>query len=278
MSKSKTLETLKGLLFDVEKVPMAQVAPGFASLKGKDYAIIGHPNEGKIILNRVSNDYHLVKNSEILTPLVELLEKRFSQMQVRVINEENARFDVQLKPIKTNIRVVGELIPMFNFQNSYDNSSYANLSGGMYRLVCENGATVPVKDLSFSYRFKHNDSDLIDLKTWVDVNAKINDFIKNFPKIETTVRKLKKRIIPMEDLEKLMANLTTGTLFPKKAVASAILQATVEAEQLNENMNLWLAYNGLNYILNHDRDYKIVQHVRNTIDEKLMANALAMVE
>jgi hypothetical protein len=198
-------------------------------------------------------------------------------MQLRVINEDNARFNVQLKPIKTNIRVVGELIPLFNFQNSYDNSSYASLNGGMYRLVCENGATVPVPGLSFSYRFKHNDSDLIDLKTWEDINIKVNDFIKNFPKIETAVHKLKKRIIPMEDLEKLMADLTTGTLFPKKAIASAIVQATIESEQMDEKMNLWLAYNGLNYVLNHDRDYKIVQHVRNGIDEKIIAHAMEMI-
>jgi hypothetical protein len=276
--ESKNLEALKGILFDVEKVPANQVMPGFEQLPGKDFAIIGHPKRGKVYLNRVSEDYHLVKNSEVLTPLVELLEKRFSQMQLRVVNEDNARFDVQLKPIKTNVRVVGEIIPMFKFQNSYDNSSYASLSGGMYRLVCENGATVPVKNLSFSYRFKHNDRDLIDTKTWEDITLKVNDFIKNFPKIETAVHKLKKRIVPMEDLEKLMADLTTGTLFPKKAVATAIMQATIESTQMNEKMNLWLAYNGLNYVLNHDRDYKIVQHVRNGIDEKILNNVMALVD
>ena len=67
-----------------------------------------------------------------------------------------------------------------------------------------------------------------------------------------------------------LQELISGTGFPKKQIEPALNIARREAKQLNSNLNLWLVYNGLNHVLNHNHDIKITQKVRGEIDRKLV--------
>lgn len=273
--ETKNLDALATVLFNVEKVEMSKF--GIRTNSKDEFGIVGYPSEGgKILLNTCSQKYNIVKNEDVLLPLMDLVENEMGNVKLRVINEEDARFNVSIIPVKplNGKAIVGEILPRFNFSNSYDGSVNAFVEGGLFRTVCENGAAAPIHGKTFKYNFKHNDRALLDKKTWEEVTAMMQIFLTEFDTIETSINQMKKKKIAIATLSETLEALTVGTLFPKKALATALDRANIESVSLGENMNAWLAYNGLNYVLNHDREYKIVQHVRNSIDAKLFDNAL----
>lgn len=275
---SKSLNALSSILFHTEKVDSTKIAPGF-QFKSKDaYSIVGYPEGGKVVLNTCSDKYNIIKNEEVLMPLMELVENQFDQSSLRVLNEDDARFQVSIVPRKQKA-VLDEILPRFQFNNSYDGTVKATLSGGLYRTVCENGAAIPVKGKTFTYSFKHNDREILMPETWEQITLIMQTFIHEFPAIEDSINKMKSVKIEVGELTKVLETIASASnLFPKKGIAKAFERAQIESVMLKEPMNLWLAYNGLNYVLNHDReDLKIVQHVRNSIDEKLIEKTLAMV-
>jgi len=272
---NRNLQTLAPILFNVEKKRMAEVLKGYKTNSKDEFAIIGYPEDGKMLLNTCSKQYKIIRNEDVLLPLVDLTENLFGDISLRVIAEENCRFDVNIIPVK-GTPIVGELLPRFNFSNTYDSTGLATLEGGIYRTTCSNGAAVPVKGKSIKYTFKHNDREILNPGTWEEVTLVMQTFIDEFPKIEANVMKMKKKIIT-SNLNEFLEDFTEGTLFPKKAINTAASRALMESTELGEKVNLWLAYNGLNYVLNHDREYKIVQHVRNTLDSKLLDKAMSMV-
>lgn len=266
-------KTLKSILFDVEKVESKVVSPGYETPNKNAHSIVGYIGANrKIRLHDCGEYYNLIRNQDVIVPLVELLEKKFKDLQIRVINEENTQFDVSIAPRKGKA-IVGEILPRFQFSNSYNGVVKAHLSGGLYRTWCENGAAVPVEGKNMKYTFKHNDKNIFVLE---EIEMVVESFLQTFPKLEVEIQKMKKAIIPTFELKKHMEEISKGTGFPVKGMTTAIERAVFESEKFDEKLSIWLAYNGLNYVLNHDRTYLIAQHVRNNMDEKLFTNALEL--
>lgn len=270
---TNNLDAIASTLFHVEKVKTASLfANSLMTTNSKDeYSIVGYTDKGKMLLNTCSERYKVVKNEEILLPLMELLEKQLGTIQVkRVVSENNARFSVQIAPVKKGLSI-GEIVPMFKFSNSYDGTVMANLTGGLFRLVCSNGASVPVKDKFKSYTFKHNDERIFNIG---EVNEMVFAYLNEFASVTEKIKVLKS--VSVSDINEVIAEMVKGTLFPKKALEQAKSRSLQESITESEDMNLWLAYNGLNYVLNHDRSYEIAEHIRTAMDERILSNTLQL--
>jgi hypothetical protein len=271
--ESKTMKTLSSILFHVESQPIEKVAKGFTANSELKQAIIGYPEKDvKQILNVCSERYNLISNTDILLPLTDLLEERFKNIQTKVINEDNTLFEVSYIPTKGK-RILGEILPRFIFQNSYNGQKKAALTCGLYRTVCENGAVMPIKGKTIQYVFKHNDRQIFQLK---EVEQFLTMAFENFPQVQNDIETMQAKKIKLSDLDKTLLDIANGSKFPTKAFKQATDRVLFEVDTLKLEPTIWIAYNGLNYVLSHDRNYSIQQHVRNDMDFKLYSNALEL--
>ena len=279
---SKTLEALESILFHVEKVEMTKVAKGYETNSKDKFAIVGHMPDKKVILNTCSDTYLLLDNTTVLLPIIDHLEQRFGdRIKIRLVNEDNARFHVDLIPMGKNIEpIVGDLVPCFRYKNSYDGEFPAELSGGTHRFVCANGASIQHGPTALNFKFKHNDRNILE---FAGLEEKIETFLNGFENVGKKVEILRRKKIEPGELAKTIEMIAAGSnLYPKKGIATAIDRAHHESFALKEKLNFWLAYNGLNYVLNHDRQtdeqkgMKMEENRRLMIDAKIFEHALEL--
>lgn len=134
--------------------------------------------------------------------------------------------------------------------------------GQVQRPICENGSSIASVLFSFgakNTKKNHSNkvgvsesSDLLELNFDI-ILPEIENFIKDFEQ----VKEIQKTLIDMEfnqsDVLPVFYELTKGTLFPQSKFQDAFDILKYEKEILGyTKVNRYLAYNALNYILEHD--------------------------
>jgi hypothetical protein len=128
------------------------------------------------------------------------------------------------------------------------------------RPVCENGSSIASILFSFaSKNTKNNHSNKVGINSDLDLNfdlilPEIEKFIKDFEQ----VKEIQKTLIDMElnksEVLPMFYELTKGTLFPQTKFQDAFDVLKNEKSILGyTKVNRYLAYNALNYILEHDK-------------------------
>lgn len=124
--------------------------------------------------------------------------------------------------------------------NSFDCTTTAKLTAGMFRLVCTNGMVIGTKDISVGYRHVK------------EVNVKIIDAFSNY--LKTKMSDVKQHIIHMQqikfknDLEVL--DLIDKQNFLGKRYMENILDA-LEKEKVAQQLTAWHLYNAYTYVITH---------------------------
>jgi len=140
----------------------------------------------------VSDNYHLIKNKDIIEPLVETFDKIGIKYTIDNIHS-------YCKPNKMNLRLILPDIEFdekiegddgkskYNFSlslhNSYDGSTSVRVLWSLYRLICKNGAMI--NKILNSFRIKHTKyADIEKIKMEMDrVYSKIPQIQEKFEEL-----------------------------------------------------------------------------------------------
>ena len=124
--------------FGVTEVPL-QVE---GTVNSDDYKFIVR-NDTSEVMSCMTKDYKLVTNQEVLDKSLPHIEKHGGVLTEQKVFGGGARtaWTFQFKTNPTTIN--GEkLYPQLNIRNSYDGSSTVSVLGGVYRVICLNGAII----------------------------------------------------------------------------------------------------------------------------------------
>lgn len=270
------IEQLAPVLNRVEISESSDLFQGFEFGRENSHSVVTHlPDGTKKVVNSCSANYDLMKNEDVLIPMVGMLERNFSDIQVATKTYDDKRFFVDFHGKPNRPMEVGEIYPAIRFQSSYDGFIKWGVSVGLYRVWCDNQCANLVGE-SFNVNIKHKKSvggnSAVNLD---EILESIENSIIQFP--EVVKRKEILESIPMTEISKTIPEgfeqILNGIAYPKRQVESAIEIAKKETKDLKVGkMSLWLAYQGLNYILNHDSEMKMAEHLRRNLDQNLITN------
>lgn len=255
--------------FPVSKVPVMDIiGPGIKGVKqGITHAII--KEDTREILSFVSADYALVKNADILKSFREYFSGLGIATEVSCRAYRDVRFQMSfaLTDYVEEIQKGDKVLPMFNILNSYNRSQRYQFSVSVWRKVCSNGLHVWVEE---------NKIDMLHtpgLANGVAVEESL-ELIKSFlPAFEETLDpyyELADREYPnLEAVNQRIDEVAEAVKFPALLVEDAKEQAKIEMVTEGLSPSDWLAYNALNYQLNHNAD-NLLGRKANGLDKQVM--------
>jgi len=129
---------LQSSTFGVTEVPI--LMDGIVN--SDDYKLIVR-NDTSEVISCMTKDYRLVSNQEVIDKSLPHIEKRGGVLTECKTFGNGARaswtFQFKEHPVTVQDDI---LYPQLNIRNSYDGSSVVAILGGVYRLICENGAII----------------------------------------------------------------------------------------------------------------------------------------
>lgn len=274
--------TLADILFPVElrNNPMPS---------NKEYSmqVVGQLNGGDFLLNACSDVYELVPNQEIFPAIEQLLREAGIKFSVEYMHINNVRFysEIQITDKDYAYTMEGttdEIFPMFKGQHSYNGKTMYGIIFGYFRLVCENGLTIPLEEMkqyNLSIGGKHTVSiqkSLEQLKSLINVFkvdalqitksivAQFEMLAKSTPdSVETRITNVLKAagIKPQEN-----------TKFSTMEYIKAAAKYEAELPNLGYNgvINDWLIYNAVNAYINDNSLNIKTPEVRQEFDSKAL--------
>jgi hypothetical protein len=286
-------ENLKTIFFNVEKVASQSVMknPNMEFNSDNAYAIVGKwPVPAKVentpadirekTLNFCSEVYQLIRNQDVIEPLIPVLEAKFKNIDVWVSNDKDAQFTVRVAPAPDLGQTMVEIIlPLVTFTNSYDGKVQAQATGGMVRYLVDGKGHVfhtystYMKGLSFVYKFKHNNEGIYDM---LNLSNRIDEYVKEFSKVTDLIERMKKVTLSSDStkLEEFLRKMSKGTIFPLKELEDSIDRIQYESAVMDCDVNLWLVYNAMNYITENTEN-SLTQSMRMNVNAQIF---VAMVE
>lgn len=280
-TSEKLIENFPHLFPHVELVNSSDVFPNYEFNQWEQKAIVIHkPNGGYHVGGLASEKYSLVKNEDIFLPIADKLDSLFGSESIDIRLKYSKPFEYHLffemKGLSTN--EIDSLYPMSEATNSYTTQIQAAQRNMIGRLICTNGMmTIAEKALLFNVKHTKSETGVfLDMDSLLkDTELLFNDFGVITSHVELLNSVKLSEIKGKNNTERFEA-IIKGTNFPKRQIETAFEIAQKEAKQLNQNLTLWLAYNGLNHILNHDKSTKMTQNMKNTLDSKLINKVHAM--
>lgn len=271
------LDVLSPALLNTVKVEQKDLFKGFQFTSDNSHAIVSTLETGeKIVVNHVTDKYDLMKNEDVLIPVLNVLEKKYPNLEVSMRHEAYKRFFVDFNCVPSgNLKKLGDTIMNFRFRSSYDSRFKWNIEGGLKELVCLNGMTIPVKGMNFNQTIKHVTREGNSVFNIDSILEMIDNYIANFGSVLEVREEMQSTSITKvdKDLETALNSLVDGTIYPKRQIGQAMDRIATEQKILNvSDVSFWLAFNGLNYVLNHDRSFAMVEHVRREVDSKVFNN------
>ena len=245
---STDLKIPEGLIYPVKKLAMGPLL-GIPTNSYNSHAIVVDLPEGPLMVNNCSNEYQLIRNSAIINPLIEGLED-VGVVHVKGISWKNAVFSFQIivGKIQDNEGKYKKdsLYPEIQILNSYNGKIRCSIRMGMFRVVCENGLSVPEGFDQFS-EFSHtplNEEDLAVEK----ILAQFEKFVGIKREVAGVYDDLK--FIPVYNPGSRVDEVIANTKFPSKFREEVMDRITLELAQGYKSTD-WVVFNGFNFNLNH---------------------------
>jgi len=276
MNKEEIKHELKKVDFNSSLIKLKNFYPDYIDRypKGQSWGVVARDNKGKLLItNHCSSQYNLTHNRDFF-PVFDMLLDRGKRLHVQAkTNIFNTSINVAVLPHKKLMK--GDIIPVLNLSDTITGKGKAKFDGNLYRIWCDNLCSTLIKNESFSYTFKHTTENKIDFKEMLE---KIDEYLGGFRQVREAIEILKNTPIKVKDIPEVSKELIEGTQYPSKQIGLARSIAIQEFRDIkretnlkNGMLNLWLVYNGLNYILNHDRE--LVQ--KNLMKKPLALDAIA---
>jgi hypothetical protein len=248
--------------------------PNLRISSDKSHAII-RDNQ---ILGLVSPNFSLIKPSDFNYEMLDAFEKNHIQnLTLHGLIDQKGNWEIRYEHGERGKDLkVGDIInPYVSFSNGLAGTKSGNSGGGALRLVCTNGNTTPEAEKIFAQKVR-NTKNTQNLKLGIDFDQLIEKFLRffeNFDQVVIEQQKFMEMEFKTEQILPVFYELTKDTLFPMSKFQSAFDRIAFEAKELGyTQMNRYLAYNGLNYILEHDSmqmDLNKVKEIDKTISSRL---------
>lgn len=231
---------MKTRFFEVEKQPIYM----------KDKRII--PNKSvtirtdtKVPLGIVGFQYVIVDDNKLyehFSTIASKLKMKY-ELKKRVELKGGSRtiMEIEFPDIKISVAKGDDLKLRLYLINTYDCTSTAKMSLGLYRLVCSNGMIVGTKDVSVGYRHIGN------------VNEKLVEIFSEY--LKTKVDAGKTFIIDLQKTkfknEMEMLSMIEKQNFLGKRYTEKVIEA-LDKEKLAEALSAWKMYNAYTYVIAHE--------------------------
>ena len=273
---------LKDIFFNVEKVPSVELAANKNMEYNSDmaYAIKANwPNGREKTLNYCSDIYALIRNQDVLEPLIPVLEEKFKHLDVYVGVDKDSQFSVRISPVVPSVTIREEVIvPLITFTNSYDGKVLAQATGGLTRHMVDDKGNVFttwstfMHGLSFSYKFKHNNEGIYSM---TELSTRIDQYLGEFIKVEEQVALMKTFIVNKrgDKMTEFIETMAKGSIFPLKDLEETLERIEYESMVLDCDPNLWTIYNSMNYIT-EGTEKALTKKMRMDVDAKVYVNML----
>lgn len=112
------------------------------TVNSDDYKMIIR-NDTSEVLSCMTKDYKLVTNEEVLDKSLPHIEERGGVLTEQKLFGNGSRTSWTFQFKEHPVTIGGEkLYPQLNIKNSYDGSSTVSILGGVFRLLCSNGAII----------------------------------------------------------------------------------------------------------------------------------------
>lgn len=275
MSTKKKLREFKKqnkhLFYKTEKVLVKDILPDYDPPEGQEYAIVTHTDQGMKICNFCSKSYNLVTNEELILPMMEAILSEYPNADIVAQSQRDSRFyvDIIFDDVSRSIgskrkAIVDTIHPKFQITNSYDGKVKYSRDFGFWRVVCENGMSVPTSDI-ISEGGLHTDKldDLINAELLINTTS---EYLENVRDYTEPYRKLMKN---RADVEERIAQVLDNTSFPKRQAEAVADRIASEVKVLKSPANDWLVYNGFNGELNHNQEFKMTISKRHEVDKQI---------
>jgi hypothetical protein len=252
------------IFFPVEKIPCAELFQGFDFVKGKDHAIF-LATQNKIV-HFCSDNYQLVSNRELISPILEDLEEVYGLASIRPqsLSIDDRKFYTSLKIQDQEELIVrnDRIHPSIEIRNSYDGSMKFSLSMGFWRTQ----TLTPLMGfaLSIAEEKKHSNKyhGELDRKNLKDLT---NFFLAEAEKF----RQMARYPLTLGDISRITERVRKKTEYPKRLINDGALEMYREAQAQQSEPNLWLLYNGFNQVFYH-ADIQMHWEFRERIGRQLV--------
>jgi hypothetical protein len=244
-TQTKMHEAARTCCFPVELRDIK--VPGASESDGNFKAIVR--TDVNRVINVVDADtYKFVTNESAVRALLESIEKTGMRVDVdeRHTFAEDHRMNLSVRFPDVSFKDGrSKIIMSANLRNSYDQSEQTGLIGGLYRLICENGATAPLLLGKWSHR--HTDG--------LNVDAMAEWFVgmrDNLPRTEEFVADMQSKKFTRDDADALFAAL--GAKFGQKVLHALPRERGSEErrEYGRKFENRWAEFNGATQWVSHD--------------------------
>lgn len=265
----------KDLLIKVDKIPLSSILPGYKTPSKFTHAIVVEPKRGdQRIVNFCSEDYTLIRNSEIIGRVEEGLQSKFD-ITAKYLHRGYAKFYMdyiignKAKKVQKG-DIVGAKIRVVN---SYDGRLKFGYNFGLARLVCTNGMT------SLEQGSKHSamhTPQVVNKDMVEQMISQTETFLDKLPDLLKPYHKLIAEKFPSNeaDIIKRMIEISEDTKYPKRKIPDAARIAIEEAKAMKLEMSQWFIYQGMNNVLNHATDFQMEHHRREDVDREIITKFL----
>ena len=241
-------------------------------------------------LNYCSNIYALVKNEDIFPNIEAVLDANGIQYEVTYQHLNHVRFyaDYRITDPRYGYTMKGTndvIMPMIRVQHSYNGLTKYKIIFGYFRLVCSNGATVPVADMqkfNLVINGKHTEAieksfdKLDELLVYFSENADIicGEITEKYELLGSRwVAKPEDRLKEVLEATKIIIvdNSKFNTL--NDIMGRIRTEADGKADfdmGYKGRINDWLIYNGINQYLNDNSRNIMTPEVRMDKDAKVL--------
>ena len=258
---------LDPLYAPVEKIRMGDLLPEYDHLSGLLYAtIVTLPTGEKRIVNYCSEDYHLVKNHDVIPPLVDEVSRFYNiDTMVKIYGYTRFYVDLIIKNKALEMTKTDKVYARIRVANSYDGSKKYNFSMSFWRQICKNGLMGFVNWDSVTKMHTPGIGEYTDFSKVMEMSSL---FLAEMDGHFERYRELQYQSVanPLLRIEEV----TEETEFPNSLMEDVVarLQQELTINQVSE-ANDWLVYNAFNYQLNHNEDYKAKEERKAKIDNQV---------
>jgi hypothetical protein len=275
--------SLEDLLFEVEMIDN----PVWTN---SEYSkIITAIIDGKVKhLNYCSGRYELIKNVTIFPEVEKIFNDLGIAFSVEYSHANNVRFYAKytIEDERFHYKMEGteDVIKFsFFFQHSYNGKTKFKGVAGFYRLVCTNGLTVPVAEMSqynLSISGKHTEA---ILRSLLEFKNLLNYVAENLGEVTKAITERYETLNvsvptdPRKRVEEVLKAAGIAAIENSKfnTVNYVMNRITTEMDstELNgsyDKVNDWLIYNGINHYINNDSLNVKAPETRNESDSKVL--------
>lgn len=276
------LKELEKIFFPVKKVE-ANPEQDHASWLSHEILIWrpGGKPDRPIRVNICSEDYNLVSNRKLFTPIVEAISDQW-EIEPLVSMRDWAKFYVDFifkeKP-RRGATKKDILFPRLRLVNSYDGSVKFSFYFAIWRLICKNGAraVIPesVRQGSFMHTPQLGDNEDESNDTAKMILEKLESFIGNFKEVVEGYQPLIDHSRTETQALEVIQEIQEETSYPKTLVEIAYERLQYEAHQLKQPINDYLIYQSMNYALYQGGKSDLPEHKKDKKDSEVLDFLLA---